>query len=102
MQGYGQMKYHDGSEYVGHWENDCRNGHGTIRTFFGGDGTLETVYVGNWQNDQKHGYGVQDFVVRFYKNSLLSPCFHVFLLFVSVMYSTWMHCSFSVFYCMFI
>ncbi|XP_065051875.1 alsin-like [Rhopilema esculentum] len=64
MQGYGQMKYHDGSEYVGHWENDCRNGHGTTRTFFGGDGTLETVYVGNWQNDQKHGYGVQDFVVR--------------------------------------
>ena len=63
MRGYGKMMYPDTSEYVGHWENDARNGHGTLRTF-SLDGSLQTVYIGGWHNDQKSGYGVQDFVVR--------------------------------------
>lgn len=63
MRGRGQMTYSNGSEYSGQWNNDVRDGHGTLRTFLADRG-LQTVYVGDWQNDQKNGYGVQDFVVR--------------------------------------
>ena len=64
MRGFGQMTYTNGSEYIGHWRNDERDGHGTLRTYSASGGLLQTVYVGDWQNDQKNGYGVQDFVVR--------------------------------------
>ena len=65
MAGFGQMKYKNGSEYTGHWKNDERVGHGTLKTYSADGGLLQTVYVGDWQNDQKNGYGVQDFLVRY-------------------------------------
>jgi len=64
MAGFGQMTYKNGSEYTGHWKNDERVGHGTLKTYSADGGLLQTVYVGDWQNDQKNGYGVQDFLVR--------------------------------------
>eukprot|EP00794_Sanderia_malayensis_P017360 gene17360-19095_t len=63
MHGYGKMTYRDGHDYVGHWENNMRIGHGTYKSI-SKDRGLQTIYVGNWSNDQKHGYGVQEFIAR--------------------------------------
>ena len=39
-------KYTDGSTYDGEWENDERNGFGTLTDQAG------EIYTGTWQNDQ--------------------------------------------------
>ena len=57
MAGYGKMTYTNGSEYIGYWKNDKRDGHGSLKT-------SQTFYVGDWQNDQKNGYGVEDFLAQ--------------------------------------
>ena len=59
MNGFGEMKYKNCSEYFGHWRNDERHGHGKFREFSADWKRLETEYIGDWQNDQKNGYGVQ-------------------------------------------
>ena len=62
MGGFGTMIYTNGSEYIGYWKNDTRDGHGSLRTYSLERNALQTFYVGDWQNDQKNGYGVQDFL----------------------------------------
>ena len=64
MNGFGQMKYKNKSDYTGHWRNDERHGHGSLKAYTADGKFLQTEYVGEWQSDQKNGYGVQDFVFR--------------------------------------
>ena len=44
--GSGTMKYSDGSEYNGQWENDKKNGSGTMKYPDG------TEYNEQWENDE--------------------------------------------------
>ena len=51
---FGTYTQADGSEYVGEYKDDKRNGHGTF-TFAG------EKYVGGWKDDQYHGQGTYTF-----------------------------------------
>ncbi|XP_065655109.1 alsin isoform X2 [Hydra vulgaris] len=63
MFGYGKMKYGQFEEYIGHFRDGLRHGHGMLKTLVPKN-TLETVYIGDWVNDVKQGYGVLDYVIR--------------------------------------
>ena len=58
------IRYPDGDEYIGHFEDDVRSGHGTLKSLVPSGHSLNTVYVGDWENDVRSGYGVLDFIVR--------------------------------------
>ena len=49
--GEGTLYYRDGGKYEGQWVDDMRNGHGT-NTWAAGD-----RYEGDWKNNRKHGQG---------------------------------------------
>ena len=51
-QGYGTMRYTDGSIYEGYWENGQRSWYGQLRMKSG------DYYGGYWHQDKKHGYGI--------------------------------------------
>ena len=57
------FRYPNGEDYVGHFKDGFRHGHGTLKSSQN-KSTLDTVYVGNWENDIKTGYGVIDYIVR--------------------------------------
>jgi len=49
--GEGTLYYSDGGKYEGNWENDMRNGYG-VNTWANGD-----RYAGIWKDNKKHGRG---------------------------------------------
>lgn len=49
--GYGRMKWGDGTTYAGHWKNDVREGFGRCTQNNG------ESYEGLWRKDQPHGRG---------------------------------------------
>jgi hypothetical protein len=51
--GHGTYTYADGAEYVGEWRDSLKDGQGTF-TLPGG-----AKYIGAWQADKKHGQGKQ-------------------------------------------
>lgn len=49
------MKYCNGDEYIGFWQNDKKHGKGKL-IYSSGD-----LYDGLWQSDMKNGFGVYKF-----------------------------------------
>ncbi len=56
--GKGEMRYEDGSRYVGEWRDSRRNGRGIHYRANGG------VLDGQWQDDRPKGYGSYRFTNR--------------------------------------
>jgi hypothetical protein len=50
------MRYENGDVYIGNWNDDKKNGMGTLK-YRNGD-----VYVGNWNDDKKDGRGRLDYI----------------------------------------
>jgi hypothetical protein len=50
-EGYGMLRYADGSMYKGAWKEDVPEGFGSLRCIKG------TIYEGEFQGGQKHGKG---------------------------------------------
>jgi len=57
--GFGIQHYPNGDKYEGGWENNMRNGHGTLWILEGKK--LRREYTGEWENDKKSGKGTMYF-----------------------------------------
>ena len=49
--GHGKLTYHDGSYYLGQWENGVRCGQGEEKLYDG------SFYKGSFRDDKRHGPG---------------------------------------------
>jgi hypothetical protein len=53
MDGWGNISYHEGGDYIGHFRENKMSGQGTY-TWFNG---TKYKYVGGWKDGMKHGQG---------------------------------------------
>ena len=63
LSGIAHIKYSNGDEYKGYFQNGKRQGHGILQ-----QGrhlsSYASIYVGEWLNDQRSGYGMQDDILK--------------------------------------